>query len=384
MIEVELHRDADRQAVVQALRKIGAVYQRDKVKSVISVDADIGNIPEINRITGVVYAEDGDELTGEGFSQTHTLSKPLRPYPGTAYLFALHSFGIMTNRIGYDLKFEDDYEILLDPDKTGDGVVIGIVDNLLSNTGHTEFAGRYSGTPIYNGYSGSAALSHANWVGSCAAGASYGVAPGATLVNARGLNENNQGSTTILINAMDAIANAHDANPEQYVCNCSFGGSSTSYNAAATDLADSGVPVIAAAGNNGVDLQFSAVYPAMSPDTITVGGLDLDNNRDPNSNYGNSVDIYTGYGPHWAVNLDGNFENVWGTSFSAPLVSGHAARLLEGRTKMTNLQQCREFNYELLGYSRRDAAGSGGSPLPQYKRLVMPLRRDEYQITRSS
>lgn len=107
---------------------------------------------------------------------------------------------------------------------------------------------------------------------------------------------------------------------------------------------DFGVLVVAAAGNDGQDvddsfmlfrrtIETSTVVPCETSSVVCVGGLAWDSNQKaPGSNYGSeaeadSVDIFAPY-EYWVPEVDtdgndlGSVAKVQGTSFSAPFVSG--------------------------------------------------------------
>lgn len=380
MLEVSIHREADRKAVVDQLKKFGPIVERNVVSRVVGVETSIQNMDQIRRITGVIDVEDGEQMNS-GFSQTHTVTAPVGPN-GTCDIFALQALGFEPQRMGFDVRYKNTV-ISRTGSNDGAGVVIGVADNLMSNSGHSEFTGRFDGTTVYNGYPSDAIHPHGNWVASAAAGASFGIAPGATLINARGLNANNQGSTSILVNAMDAIGNEHDIGSDQHICNCSFGGSSSSFNAVVTDLADSGVPVICAVGNSGTDLGSATILPAESANAFAVGGCTIWKQVDSRSNYGTPVDVYAGYGPHWLVDDTGTFGERNGTSFAAPIVCGIAALLLQGRTRMTTLQETLDFYDELRGIAVNDILDRDGNTDTSLLRIEYNLAASEYTISRS-
>ncbi len=390
MLEVCIHRDADRPAVIQELRKFGDVTERMRVRHVVMLDAPVEDIPQLMGITGVEGVEDGDELSGMACLQTHVLTdSPL--LNGQCDLMALQALNLDPERVKHDLLYADTTFTRVTGGNDGSGIVLGIVDNLMKNTGHTEFTGRFDGTTIYNGYPSDGDNPHGNYVACVAAGASYGIAPGAEMVNARGLNVNNQGSTSILINGMDAVLTEHETQPEQYICNASWIGSTNLYNATVTDLADSGVPVIAAAGNQGLDLNLATFrYPAISQNSFCVGGIDINRRQADvgesslnSSNFGTDVNAWAGYGPWWSVDDTGVFRGIFGTSFSAPCASGIAALMLQSMPKMTTLSETRNFYGLMRKNTKLDCLNVDGSPNPSMQRLAYQLPDGEITITRS-
>jgi subtilisin family serine protease len=94
---------------------------------------------------------------------------------------------------------------------------------------------------------------------------------------------------------------------------------------AATDYAHShGVITIASAGNDGKGI---AVYPAASPQVIGVGSTNFSDKRSPFSNYGPSAKTSAPGEALVTLFPGGNYAAVWGTSFSAALVSGAVAMM---------------------------------------------------------
>lgn len=91
-----------------------------------------------------------------------------------------------------------------------------------------------------------------------------------------------------------------------------------------------GIVVVAAAGNDGLDLDEHAAYPAAyrAPRLVTVAAVDEDGTLLPSSNRGTSVGA-TGHGTGIdTCTLDGEATRASGTSPAAALVAAAAARHL--------------------------------------------------------
>ena len=64
------------------------------------------------------------------------------------------------------------------------------------------------------------------------------------------------------------------------------------------------------------------MYPAAFPAVIAVGSVDANLQRSDFSNYGANVDIYAPGRDILTTNINGDYEMMTGTSFSAPHVTG--------------------------------------------------------------
>jgi thermitase len=97
-----------------------------------------------------------------------------------------------------------------------------------------------------------------------------------------------------------------------------------------------GVICVAAAGNQGEDI---LVYPAALPNVIGVASTTNDDQRSSFSNYGQDLVWIAAPGEGIVTTYPfGTKAAAWGTSFSAPFVSGAAALMLDyGGSLLTDI-----------------------------------------------
>jgi serine protease AprX len=213
---------------------------------------------------------------------------------------------------------------------------------------------------------------HGSFVAGIAAGSASGyagVAPNAPLVSLDVMDDSGSGRTSDVILATEWLIKNH----KQYdikVANYSLhGGGKARFhedplNEAVTKLWQSGVTVVAAAGNYGRDGAPSGVYfaPGNNPFVITVGAVDIggtaktrDDDRAPWSAYGRTQDGFWKpeicapgrmmIGPvptssTLAVEKASKMKSpgyveLSGTSFAAPVISGVAAHIIARNPSMT-------------------------------------------------
>lgn len=180
-----------------------------------------------------------------------------------------------------------------------------------------------------------------------------GVAPGAEILSIRIAGDDGQSDSFLLAKGIVA---AVDAGVK--LINISMGsfGDSALVRNAVEYARDGGALIIAAAGNNGIDM---VSYPAAYEDVIAVGGVDALGNHLDFSNFGSLIDIAApGYGVNAAWTGD-QATTVSGTSFSSPIIAGAIATIMTqaGSGNLTPAQA-----YQLLTTYLNDGETAGKDP----------------------
>lgn len=150
-----------------------------------------------------------------------------------------------------------------------------------------------------------------------------GVAPGVQLVSVRVLDSVGVAPDAVVLDGLDYIA-AHAGMGDVVNMSLSADPGSTILDQAVVDLANSGVYVVIAAGNDSSDVDDSAVSPANQNASMlyTVSAIDKRDRMASFSNYGLSVDYAEPGVAIVSLAIGGGTAKKDGTSMAAPHLSG--------------------------------------------------------------
>jgi subtilisin family serine protease len=159
--------------------------------------------------------------------------------------------------------------------------------------------------------------------GTLVAGAIHAVAPDARLVPIKAFDSYGY---TSMFRIIQSIYWAIDHGVDVLNMSFSTGQESVLLEDAINQAKNAGIAMVAAAGNNGVSIK--DLYPAACDNVLGVAATDLGDHIASFSNYGKLVSV-TAPGAFVVSTVPGGrYAAAWGTSFSAPLVSGTIALLV--------------------------------------------------------
>ncbi len=164
--------------------------------------------------------------------------------------------------------------------------------------------------------------------GTMVAGIIHLVAPKAMILPLKAFRADGSGYTSDVIRA---IYRAVNANARVINMSFSFGSASAELSAAISFASKNDVICVASAGNDGAK---TSVYPASYADRVMgVASTTNADTRSSFSNYGQPLVWVAAPGEAVVTTYPyGTYAATWGTSFSAPFVSGAAALMLEVNT----------------------------------------------------
>jgi subtilisin family serine protease len=160
--------------------------------------------------------------------------------------------------------------------------------------------------------------------GTMVAGIVHLVAPRTTILPLKAFQADGSGYVSDILRAVYVAVRS---NARVINMSFSFPSSSRELSRAISHATSSGVVCVASAGNNGSTVP---VYPAAYDQVIGVASTTNEDNRSSFSNYGTPLVSLAAPGEGIVTTYPyATYAAAWGTSFSAPLVAGTAALLLE-------------------------------------------------------
>lgn len=141
-------------------------------------------------------------------------------------------------------------------------------------------------------------------------------------------NDSGMGYAGAIVSAINYAVDMKSKGVDIAAINCSFGGLTydpTSIRGAVQRASDNGIVVVLAAGNNGVDMDVTPIYPGSYnyANTITVAAINADKSLAGYSNYGkNSVAVAAPGSEIFSTLPNNSYGYISGTSMAAPMVTG--------------------------------------------------------------
>jgi subtilisin len=214
----------------------------------------------------------------------------------------------------------------------GRGIRVAVLDtgtpkdhpDLMMNIDLSKCRSFIDGEDIWDSYHG-----HSTHVGGTIAALDnhfgiVGVAPEVTLITIKVLGKNGRGSADSIRKGLEYCL---QIKPD--VVNMSLGSTTPlpEVHDAIKNLIKAGIPVVAAAGNDGKE---GIMYPAQYDEVIAVGSYGRSTLRDRSlfSNYGDTLDIMAPGEEILSTYLNGQYAVLSGTSMSTPVVAGVIALIL--------------------------------------------------------
>jgi subtilisin family serine protease len=162
--------------------------------------------------------------------------------------------------------------------------------------------------------------------GTLVAGIIHLVAPETRIVPIRAFDA--WGNTTTY-SIIEGIYRARDLHVDVLNMSFSIDVDSGVLRKAITDVQAAGIALVASVGNDSTDT--AQVYPAAYATVMGVAATDFNDQRAAFSNFGRSVAIAAPGAYVISTAPGGTYAAAWGTSFSAPIISGTLALIASGR-----------------------------------------------------
>lgn len=228
---------------------------------------------------------------------------------------------------------------------TGKGVKVGIIDTGIDYT-HEDLQVS-GGINIINGTADNMDDNgHGTHVAGTVASINNGLgvigtAPQAELYAIKVLDKNGSGSYSDVVAGIEwAIDNNLN------IINMSLGGTfkSKTLEKVVDKAYDSGILLVAAAGNYGYARQGTITYPAAHNSVIAVGAVDQQNNRAYFSSVGRQLELMAPGVDILSTIPNNKYDSYNGTSMASPHTAGVAALVWEAKPELTNVQLRNSLN----------------------------------------
>ncbi|WP_034591721.1 S8 family peptidase [Hamadaea tsunoensis] len=246
------------------------------------------------------------------------------------------------------------------PANPGQGVTVYVTDTGL-NASHQEFTGRVKqGVDIVDGDNNPADChGHGTHVAGTAVGTTYGIAKKASLVSVRVLDCQGTGTNDDLIAGFDWVrTNGVKPAVVNYSIGCTSPCTSQAMDTAVTNLINSGILVVMAAGNAGDNA--CSYSPQSVAAAMTVGNSNSSDARNSTSNYGTCLDLFAPGTSIVSASYSSNTGSatMTGTSMASPHVTGAAAVYL-GQNPNATPAQVRDALVNNATTGKITSAGTG-------------------------
>lgn len=277
-------------------------------------------------------------------------------------------------------------------DSAGQGVDIYIIDTGIQ-ADHPEFGGRARFAQTFgNGQPGVDVHGHGTHVAGIAASQTYGVAKNANIIGVKVMSDSGRGDTSNIIAGINfAVGQAFQSNTRRpSIINISIISNQTpALDEAVSNAVSLGIHVIVGAGNDGIDA--SGFSPARSTSVITVGAININDEKASFSNIGNAVDIFAPGENILSLAPGSSTQVLSGTSMATPFVSGLAAYLmaLEGDSTPASMR-ARIMGLSSQGIIKQMPAGTvnelawNGAVIPQPPAPVSNINDNAAAIQRQT
>ncbi|KAI8915471.1 peptidase S8 and S53 subtilisin kexin sedolisin [Powellomyces hirtus] len=217
------------------------------------------------------------------------------------------------------------------------GVDVYILDSgLLTN--HSEFTpqGRAKVGISFSGDAGADPVGHGTHVAGTVGGTNVGVAPNATLIAVKVIDNDGSGPASNVIMGLEWVVRSAKRSGRPSVVNMSIGGPrSAALDMAVLGAIRNGITIVAAAGNDGADACNDS--PANLARVITVAASTSADSRASFSNFGTCVTMFAPglrIRSAWSSAADA-FNILDGTSMASPHIAGAAAIALSQNPRLT-------------------------------------------------